>query len=581
MSCSIFDQADLISPLTLDRANRGCPLTSTSPIFQLPIELLGSIIQYLNHADLASLALVDRDCRQLARSIQFSTLKLDYYRGTTSSLLAKLETEQESGSQEPTIGACVRRLIVTDMPDLPNQEFIRDLAQQPLDPLHQSKKNAYISALCAVIAGALPNLLAIDWNVSVTLSPYFLRSIAVSPVKHLRLCDVSLGRAYIAWEVPLDMALRDPKWALETLDVTAVGKVFHRDSALLDIIRQASPTLRALALRSNIISWKIPLTVGEKVPIFPSLHVLLLASIGVDGDALAILIGKSTQLRAMFVDSTGAGISYNMRLTGKVHTLERFYWIRHHADNYSDVLAFIDANPQLRSFETASPLPPLFVCDRLLPRLSRFQDLTSLSLIWEGKNIPGDALHLLGFIATLRNVWLSAGDQTTHHDWVIDHTAIRDSLAPLHHLKSLAFSQDTYSMWWTRESSQRYYTIKEVPLENYFAYLDIEEIDQIEMMNEVANDCGVEGDESAAQGFLQQIRDIEDVAWERYHQQCMVGLGTWYAEYFSALEWCYIGQLSMVIRDHRGSREADLDITERDIALKVLKKKWEGKIAEC
>jgi hypothetical protein len=475
----------------------------------------------------------------------------------------------------------VRRLIVTDMPNPAHQEVIRDLAQQPQDSLHQSQKNSYISALCAVIAGALPNLLVLDWNVSVTLSPHFLQSISVSPIKHLKLCDVSLAQSYL-WEDPPIIELRDPKWALETLDVTVVGKFLDSDSALLDIVRHASPTLRALALRSNIISWKMSRMFGEKIQSFPSLHVLLLDSVGVDGDALAMLIGRNTNLRAIFIDSTRAGIAYNLRKRGNVHTLERFHWIRNHVDDYIDILAFIDANPQLRAFETASALLSPFICDQLLPKLRSFQDLTSLSLIWHGRGIPRDALHLLGFMTTLRHVWLSAGDQTTHrHDWEIDHTVIRESLTPLHHLKSLVFSQDTYSMWWTRDGSERYYTTKEVPLQSYFAYMDIEEIDEVEMLNDVVNDCGQEADFEAAERFLKRIRDLEGLAWERYHQWCMVGLGTWYAECFPALEWCYTGQLSMVIRDHQSSREADLDITERDISLTVLKKKWEVRTAGC
>ena len=572
MSCSIFDLADPFSPLTLDRVNYGHPLTSTCPIFHLPIELLSSITQHLDHGDLASLALVDRDCHQLARSIQFSTLKVDYYRPTTYCLLEKLKMEREMGT--PTIGACVRCLIVTDMSNQGHQESIRDLAHQPWDLHHQSRKNTYISAVCAVIAGALPNLLALDWNVSVTLSSRFLQSIAVSPIKHLKLCGVSLAQTYLWEEAPPIGELQEPlaEWALETLDVTVVGKFLDCDSTLLDIVCYASPTLRVLALRSNIVSWKMSRTFGEKISSFPSLRALLLDSVGVDGDALAMLMGRSAQLRAIFIDSTREGISYNLRRMGYVDTLERFHWIRNHVNNHIEILGFIDANPHLRSFETGSALPASFICDRLLPRLKNFQDLTSLSLIWEGKCIPRDALRLLGFMVALRHVWLSAGDQIAHnHRWEIDHTVIRESLAPLRQLKSLAFSQDTYRMWWTRESSERYYTTKEVPLQGYFAYLNIEEIDEVEMLNDVVNDCGQDADYEGAESFLRRIRDFEDLAWERYHQWCMVELGTWYAECFPELEWCYMGQLSMVIRS---SREADLEITERDRSLKVLKNKW-------
>jgi len=57
----------VIRPLFFDRVNEGFPITSATPFFQLPIELLNDITTYLGAEDLKSLALVDRDCRQLAR----------------------------------------------------------------------------------------------------------------------------------------------------------------------------------------------------------------------------------------------------------------------------------------------------------------------------------------------------------------------------------------------------------------------------------------------------------------------------------------------------------------------------------
>ncbi|KAL2012916.1 hypothetical protein VTN00DRAFT_441 [Thermoascus crustaceus] len=64
-------------PLSFDKVNEGRPPSSRSLLFQLPMELLREILQRVPADSLASLALVNRDCRQLARSRQFAS-RLDW-----------------------------------------------------------------------------------------------------------------------------------------------------------------------------------------------------------------------------------------------------------------------------------------------------------------------------------------------------------------------------------------------------------------------------------------------------------------------------------------------------------------------
>jgi hypothetical protein len=66
-------------PLSFDRINEGQPFSTNFLLSRLPLELVWHVIKLVNDGDLGSLALVDRDCRQLARSHQFATIKLDYH----------------------------------------------------------------------------------------------------------------------------------------------------------------------------------------------------------------------------------------------------------------------------------------------------------------------------------------------------------------------------------------------------------------------------------------------------------------------------------------------------------------------
>ncbi len=68
------------SPLAFDRVMKGTGVAAhNSPLFKISTEILTIIFSYLFTSDstLASLALVNSDCRQLARSCQFWTLKFD------------------------------------------------------------------------------------------------------------------------------------------------------------------------------------------------------------------------------------------------------------------------------------------------------------------------------------------------------------------------------------------------------------------------------------------------------------------------------------------------------------------------
>lgn len=108
-------------PLSFDRVNEGRPARSKASLLNLPIEIIGVILQWITPDSLASLALVNHDCLQLARSRQFASIQLDYS-DSTLGLLKKLQEEGRQRSASPStmtsqsLGACVRRITVATHP---------------------------------------------------------------------------------------------------------------------------------------------------------------------------------------------------------------------------------------------------------------------------------------------------------------------------------------------------------------------------------------------------------------------------------------------------------------------------------
>lgn len=111
--------------LLFDRVNERKPPHSTAILFIIQCEILSDVIEYLDTKSLAVLALANRDCRQLARSRQFSIVLFDYSDSSVG-LIKKLLSEGKKREQSlhgtashPSIGACIRRITVVT-----NREFI-------------------------------------------------------------------------------------------------------------------------------------------------------------------------------------------------------------------------------------------------------------------------------------------------------------------------------------------------------------------------------------------------------------------------------------------------------------------------
>lgn len=108
-------------PLLFDRVSEGRKPISGTKLLEIPMEVLALVVQKIPEASLASLALVNSDCRQLARSRQFASLHLNYSDHTLA-IITKLQEEATERShhdgltRKPALGSCIRRLTVATHP---------------------------------------------------------------------------------------------------------------------------------------------------------------------------------------------------------------------------------------------------------------------------------------------------------------------------------------------------------------------------------------------------------------------------------------------------------------------------------
>jgi hypothetical protein len=107
-----------LRPVSFDRIFEHRCSTSSSALFKLPVEVLELILEFVESSSLAALALVNSDCRQLARSRQFVDVRLDYnYSSAALVRLLVAETEERRANNgstlRPSLGACIRRLTVS------------------------------------------------------------------------------------------------------------------------------------------------------------------------------------------------------------------------------------------------------------------------------------------------------------------------------------------------------------------------------------------------------------------------------------------------------------------------------------
>ena len=516
-------------PLSFDRISEGRKPVSESKLLRLPLEILALVVDKVPDASLASFALVNSDCRQLARSRQFTSLHFDYS-DRTLAMIKKFQEEAVERSNhdgltsKPALGPCVRRLTVATNPGWISYRHDVELSES-FNALPKNEQSKRLTTACNAFFGAyltsiqdllsnrtvLPHLELLDWEDRITLRPPFFNAIANSTIQHLKLYRVQVDKLFTI-NPPQSQPSRS--WPLRSLHLEIIPALNNRH---LDVSRLCTSMLQVCAPSLQSLIWDSCFPepyhtdgLGPS-PCFPSLRHLRIAVLKL-ADVCFLQQLVHDELHSLDVDtncSSACTAFFDRR--GRIPGLKIFVWSSFHLQE-SQSLAFLGANPQISKLSIPMATPATLLEDRILPLLARsFSNLTSLSLVWESLSISCHAMANISQITTLVQLHLSAGCQSGwRHDWSVDHQIMRNYLHNLPLLKILAFSRDSYSNGFTT-NCERYY------------------VDGWRRFEDVLNE--------------NHTRET----FEEEHQQWILQVADGYVEEMSQLEWLYFGQIPMAV----------------------------------
>ncbi|KAI6244461.1 hypothetical protein HI914_07443 [Erysiphe necator] len=469
------------SPLAFDRVMEGMPISSyNSFLFNFPVEILTAIISelYSNKSDLASLALVNSDCRQLARSYQFCSVKFDGGRNLEG-LLRLLQREavergQNRGrTRKPSLGACIRRVVTNNdgywdeimaSRPLKSGRSIGDELDDPFD--HDEEKVSQWRPIVGELTHKLnenyrPNVLFVvsslvnletfeishaDWN------QVLLNTLVSLPIKNL-----SLGDVHMTDIIPV---MDQVAWPIERLDIRLSWGIdfrTHTDKSSLNasqswetILRSCAPSLQFLKICQSAIVFiadllEEPILFVMKFPKLRQLSLLWETHFG--PSALRSLMLTSSLLVTLAINYGDNETRKLLDRQGRIESLKVV--ILNHSYGApipeSTKFRFLKKNLQLEAIGFYSAETKTLI-NRFLHLAKKFFQLKILSLTWEGFQVSESSLEALSKLPTLEALHLSSGCQIGwRNDWPVNHDVIKNSLIPLKKLKKIALTRDVYS----------------------------------------------------------------------------------------------------------------------------------------
>jgi hypothetical protein len=491
-------QQDLRLPLLLPTVLEGHPIASKSPLFGLPVEILGDIVDLIadDQTTLAALALVNSDCRQLARSCQFAHVCFDYSTGS-SRLLLRLVDEARirrgdgvpaNVTRQPFLGSCIRSVTVRPRLEWVRQHHsdlyasFRSIAREQLDKLDKEATTHYLDGfrtpILTTLKHAMPNLEALSWMDRMCLDDTFFTIVTHLPIRHLNISRARIGEPY-----RLEPPLAPLAMPLESLSFGGYQCTdeHHKEEAEADdaypgmsrfistLLQRCSPTLRRLSF-SDMAFYSFryrrkSVSFGQEQIAFPRLRYLDLSPIMGNPDAVAWSSILSAPLRHLTLPF---GLYESDRTYGQslstcqpfrdLETLVVPYLGDETSATAQGIIDFISRHPRLCKLSVSQGEPSQLIDSSLVPLIAngRWSNLRSLSLAWFGQvahettepnivTIAAETLATIGSIESLEQLSLSAGFPAGwRHQWLVDHAVVRLSLRRLPRLKRLAFLRDTY-----------------------------------------------------------------------------------------------------------------------------------------
>lgn len=224
-----------LKPVQFEKLMGGRPCASDSVLLRLPKPLLTDIAEFLsdNKPSLASLALTNSDCRQLARSCQFANVVFSH-REYNHGLVVHLAHESFSDDDgTPRIRHCVRSI-----------QFGMELSPY----VYQSDVFLAqgLESILAHFWSHLPHLTSITWHGQLSTSRHLAHAIANTAIQHLHITNIFVDHNWL-FKIPDMPHLRSLKLSLDT---------YHFPSPLASLFFEM--LLKACAASLESLEWRRP-----------------------------------------------------------------------------------------------------------------------------------------------------------------------------------------------------------------------------------------------------------------------------------------------------------------------------------
>lgn len=493
-------------------------------LFLMPAEIHEHIFGFVadDKNDLATLALVNSDCRQIARSYQFRAVTFTSSFQCEEGILALLQREaierrQDRGdygmTRKPSLGVCIRRVTATEgglnmwmnankpgrQSTFAEQRKWRFRLPRVIEHLNQVYRPAVLSVIASLPHLDAARILRNSKAGGLVLNEHLLNCLTGSTLRTLELRVTMEGRC--------PQVVDGVSWPLETLDlrlewdhhehISGRGPGPGPGAGQLDASAYCDSILRLCCANLERLCICLPplrSSMASECPTFfflqfPRLRRLDTLDAGnLHPLALRSLLTTSRCLSALSIDYTLRHVQEFLGRMGPAMPALEVLILRYQAlyqpGEQHDLPLPLPARPRHgRGGAAAASRPrvvrlPRGVLGRLVPVLSRCPRLRRLSMTFEDAYVPDSQLEVLAglggdaLVPRLEELHLGAGPTGTPRAprWLVDHGDVRRVLSsggaagpgrgPGRGLKKLVLSGDAYLCGGGGGAARRYCTLE-------------------------------------------------------------------------------------------------------------------------
>ena len=429
-------------------------LGTRCPLFRLlPEALLPEITAYLPRRDLVPLLRVDRAFCQLARSVLFHTVVLDYSLACLDLLRILAESHAlhaRSPAAVPDLARCVRvAQLRTAAACLQARHGITVDAESEADPDAWRRRvhgaawafyREYLPVITATVAALCPGLRDFRFLDPIHLPAHLVNAVLALPGLRGLVLDGGV----------LPDAVRFPETLRLTTLTIAVGPNLPDCTpnpvvAALPLLQRCCATLRDLRLKACLSKPDAFEAVDWAGFAFPRLTALTVARAALSAASLSALLGRHSAVTDLTLRHCGRAACAWIAERCDPRSLRRLVF----ADCRTPAAALhpmLRGTARLEALVLDSALPP--AAARSLCSLLRAHSPRLRSLKLTLKTPPDESvLQGIAALGGLRRLWLVGGEAdglVPGPAWEVQHPALRAALAPLEHLSWLALEHDTY-----------------------------------------------------------------------------------------------------------------------------------------